>query len=658
MCGLLNEVPVDYFSPLTSSGVRQDLAERAELTCGAIEFTAPNEYMVRPPQPPVYFFVIDVSCSAVTNGQLQIVSETILRCLDGLPGDQSTRVGFLTFDSKCHFYNLRATSTKPQMMVMSATEKIAIPSGYDFLVHLKDCKTVITNLLTDLPKMFQGNQDNRSCLGTALKAAQHIQKPIGGKMLLFTSNLPSVGLGVLPNRFDPKLLNTPKEILLVRAQNEYYKKFALQCSKKQIGVDVFAFARDAQFLDVANLGQLTELTGGQMHYYHNFQGYGTLDSHKFAMDLFTDLTRETGFEAVMRVRCSHGISVQNHLGNFFLRSTDLLALPNIDPSKAFGVTFTINEDLGPLISTIGPFVTIQAALLYTTTNSERRIRVLTTVLPITNDLNLIYKGMDVNAIVNINMKLSIQKALASGITEARDAIPNRLLETMVGYKMNFGNSTPTDPVPLPVSLKVFPLYTLAALKSVLFRTSVNVHPDLRAYYFQLFRFLPVEAGCLFLYPKLFALHNLDPYSGLLSEEGIVYLPPALNLSSEHLSRNGIFLMDNGQSLLMRICAEVDPQLLTELFGTTDLSQIPLHQMVIQPNPELPADCALNRIGNIIQAIQSDPDRYFYPRLHIFRDKEALDVTFLSAMIEDKYSNGQSYHEFLLTLTRQVSEKIK
>jgi hypothetical protein len=41
-------------------------------TQGSVEFVAPVEYMVRPPQAPVYMFVIDVSMTAVASGVLQV----------------------------------------------------------------------------------------------------------------------------------------------------------------------------------------------------------------------------------------------------------------------------------------------------------------------------------------------------------------------------------------------------------------------------------------------------------------------------------------------------------------------------------------------------------------------------------------------------------
>ena len=40
-----------------------------------------------------------------------------------------------------------------------------------------------------------------------------------------------------------------------------------------------------------------------------------------------NLTRTTGWEAVMRIRCSKGLRISAFHGHFFIRSTDLLALP-------------------------------------------------------------------------------------------------------------------------------------------------------------------------------------------------------------------------------------------------------------------------------------------------------------------------------------------
>jgi len=57
-----------------------------------LEFVAPSEYMVRPPQPPSHFFVIDVSLTSVRSGMLTSVAHA--------------QVGFLTYDESVGGSNL------------------------------------------------------------------------------------------------------------------------------------------------------------------------------------------------------------------------------------------------------------------------------------------------------------------------------------------------------------------------------------------------------------------------------------------------------------------------------------------------------------------------------------------------------------------------
>lgn len=67
-------VPGDYFANLDATGNRIDMDQRPELTHGSVEFVAPTEYMVRAPMPPLYFFLIDVSSSAVRSGMIEVNS--------------------------------------------------------------------------------------------------------------------------------------------------------------------------------------------------------------------------------------------------------------------------------------------------------------------------------------------------------------------------------------------------------------------------------------------------------------------------------------------------------------------------------------------------------------------------------------------------------
>lgn len=47
----------------------------------------------------------------------------------------------------------------------------------------------------------------------------------------------------------------------------------------------------------------------------------------------------------MRVRATRGLRITNFYGNYFIRGTDLLALPNCTPDSVFAVEFGYDEQL-------------------------------------------------------------------------------------------------------------------------------------------------------------------------------------------------------------------------------------------------------------------------------------------------------------------------
>jgi len=64
--------PSEYCAQLDATGRRVDLNQRPEVTKGTVEYVAPTDYMVRPPMLPVYFFLIDVSITAVRSVMVEV----------------------------------------------------------------------------------------------------------------------------------------------------------------------------------------------------------------------------------------------------------------------------------------------------------------------------------------------------------------------------------------------------------------------------------------------------------------------------------------------------------------------------------------------------------------------------------------------------------
>lgn len=94
------------------------------------------------------------------------------------------------------------------------------------------------------------------------------------------------------------------------------------------------------------------------------------------------------------------LSIHTFHGNGFVRSVDLLVLPNINPDAAYGMQVSIEDSLAQYKS-----VTFQIALLYTSSKGERRIRVHTLSLPVSGNLNEICANADQEAIVSLIGKM-------------------------------------------------------------------------------------------------------------------------------------------------------------------------------------------------------------------------------------------------------------
>lgn len=201
-------VPSLYFSPTDDNGKRRDHDERVELTNGSVQFLAPPEYMVRPPVPPVYMFVLDVSYAAASSGMLHVAAEAIRQTLKDLPGGDRTQIAFITYDANVHFYVLNKEAASPQMLVVPEVSDLFLPAPEDLLVNAREAESQIDALLDSLPRMHANTHAVESCLGAALEAAYMLMQHVGGKMLVFQATLPSVGNGKLRQREAPRMLGT------------------------------------------------------------------------------------------------------------------------------------------------------------------------------------------------------------------------------------------------------------------------------------------------------------------------------------------------------------------------------------------------------------------------------------------------------------------
>lgn len=99
-CQNRNATEQYYYAQLDQEGYRVDLEQRPELMYGSVDFIASDEYMNRPPMPPTYVFLFDVSQPALDLEYLQQATHTIKSIFEeqSIPGCDRAKVCFMAFD--------------------------------------------------------------------------------------------------------------------------------------------------------------------------------------------------------------------------------------------------------------------------------------------------------------------------------------------------------------------------------------------------------------------------------------------------------------------------------------------------------------------------------------------------------------------------------
>ncbi|XP_058857870.1 protein transport protein Sec24B isoform X2 [Acipenser ruthenus] len=640
LCYRVNDVPEEFmYNPLTRS--YGEPHKRPEVQNSTVEFIASSDYMLRPPQPAVYLFVLDVSHNAVEAGYLNVLCQSLLENLDKLPGDTRTRVGFITFDSTIHFYNLQDGLSQPQMLVVSDIDDVFIPTPDSLLVNLKESKELVKDLLNALPSMFTNTRETHSALGPALQAAFKLMSSTGGRVSVFQTQLPSLGAGLLHSREDPNQRSSTKVVQHLGPATDFYKKLALDCSGQQIAVDLFLLS--SQYSDLASLACISKYSGGTIFYYPSFHHiHNPAQTEKFQKDLRRYFTRKIGFEAVMRIRCTKGLSIHTFHGNFFVRSTDLLSLANVNPDSGFAVQMSIDESLADT-----SLVCFQAALLYTSSKGKRRIRVHTLCLPVVSQLNEVFAGADVQAITCLLANMAIDRSISSNLSDSRDALVNAVVDSLSAYRSTA--SSLQSGLIAPYSLRLFPLYVLALLKQKALRTGISTRLDDRVFAMCEFKCQPLQQIMRMIHPNLYRIDNLTDEGALHVNDSIVPQPPILQLSAERLTREGAFLMDCGSVLYLWVGKSCDVNFIRDVLGYPNQTSVPQNMTQI-PELETPSS---ERTRSFITWLQEN--RSFNPVLYILKDDTSAKTNFFQHLIEDRTEAALSYYEFLLHIQQQISK---
>jgi protein transport protein SEC24 len=214
----------------------------------------------------MYLFLLDVSHNAIQTGKstdslienefsslgyLQSFCDILFENLSSLPGDARTQIGFITYDSRIHFYDL---SDRPngtfRIMVAPDLENIEnkfdefLPLPDGLMVTLSECRTVIETFLNEIPKVYQNNHETDSALGTALLIAGKLLHQTGGRVTVIQTRIPNINPGALNGQ-------TAKEVTIITPTSDFYKRLSLDYASQQVACDLFLL--NSHYIDLTTL---------------------------------------------------------------------------------------------------------------------------------------------------------------------------------------------------------------------------------------------------------------------------------------------------------------------------------------------------------------------------------------------------------------------
>lgn len=362
------------------------------------------------------------------------------------------------------------------------------------------------------------------------------------------------------------------------------------------------------------------------------------------------VTRETGYQALMKVRCSNGLQVSSYHGNFIQHTFGAdLELGTIDADKAMGVMFSYDGKLDAKLD-----AHFQSALLYTTASGERRVRCCNIVASVSDSAKDSMRFVDQDAVYNLIAKEAVSKMLTHPLKDVRGAISEKTIDILAGYRKNFSGSHPPGQLVLPENLKEFSMYMLSLVKSRALKGGLEPI-DRRVHDMRMIKSMGALELSLYLYPRMIPIHNLAPEDGFPNADGHLQMPPQARLSFSRVEEGGVYLIDNGQNCYLWLHQQTSPNLLVDLFGEGKdslksldpfSSSIPILQTHLNA-----------QVRNILEYLKTVRGS---KALTIQLARQGLDgaeYEFARILFEDRNNEAQAYVDWLVHIHRYVQLEV-
>lgn len=410
------------------------------------------------------------------------------------------------------------------------------------------------------------------------------------------------------------------------------------------------------------VGHVAATTGGETFYYPNF--IAPRDGPKLSAEISHTVTRETGFQALMKVRCSNGLQVSAYHGNFVQHTFGAdLEIGVIDSDKALAVSFSHDGKLDSKLD-----AHFQSALLYTTASGQRRVRcsnIIASVSETSKEAGMREQGIracmkfvDQDAVIALLAKEAGTKlaTTSSNLKDIRNWLSERTIDVLSCYRKHSAQQHPAGQLVMPERLKEFCMYMLGLTKCRAFKGGIE-NSDRRVHEMRMVRSMGALELSLYLYPRMIPLHNLQPEDGFADPEtGHLKMPPSIRASFSCVEAGGVYIVDNGQQCLLWFHSQTSPNLVADLFGE-DKDSLKSLDAYTSSLPVL--DTHLNaQVRNIIEFLKTMRGSKGLTIQLARQGIDGAEFEFARMLVEDRNNEAQNYVDWLVHVHRGVQLEVR
>ena len=551
------------------------LQQRPELSNLVYDMKAPRPYISMPYVTSAFCFIVDTSAPALQSGFTQQFLTSVKASIANLP--ENTRIAIMTMSHIITVFDFRRST---EFIVGDLSD---MDLQFPYVPTIAECREQI-NLAIDLLISKEPEYDS-NCYGSALEAAERLMTAIGGVIIAGVYGRPQYGPRLVPPREITPQTQESDLIHLPKGDTcKFWREIAFRINRAACSVNLFCCSADNK-ADIAVIGVPCGLTGGICKYYGQFDEVAAVKLHN---DLFDVITQEYNYNCTLRLRCSEGIKLLRPQGTFSIQHKDLISFPILNPHNATGFELSVEQ---PLNYKNAYF---QLAMLWTTKEMTRMIRVFTFSLPVSTDVNAVKQHIDEGAILCYLTKRAVLDNLTVGPLNALSNFKKEVSKLIT-------RSVPFESFQyLSHALAVSPLLSSRPPNGVDGRMATIITC----------RQSSIVNLCLMIYPRFFAI---DTNAGPLA------------LTSASFAQGGVFLVHMIDKIIIWVSEGATQEYLMNVFGCTSIRDLP-DQLPQLETPEA------QRLQELINESMNISARYL--PVEIIPQGDSREVIFSDILIDD------------------------